>query len=239
MFENIGRKIMTLAEIVTWLGIIGFILYGLVIMAQDEDLIIVGFLVMGLGSLGSWIGSFLLYGFGQLIENTEEMIRILKSTNAIISYNENYARRQKTTKKATDEYYDNGRGESAPTPPSYIPPIDVSDVHSWRCSGCGKTITTDICPFCGTNSVTAFPFSDESESVEVETEAEAISDEDAIANAYLEGKDHNTKDKFADDDDSEIIDGHNGDSGSVKICRLCGAVLEEDSLFCTSCGNKL
>ena len=43
-----------------------------------ESSIFVGFLFMLLGSLLAYVSSFALYGFGQLIENSDEIVKILK-----------------------------------------------------------------------------------------------------------------------------------------------------------------
>ncbi len=74
MFDNIGNKIKILAEVICWIGIIGSIILGIVMMEFDESLIIAGLLVVPIGFLVSWISSFLLYGFGQLIENTDRLV---------------------------------------------------------------------------------------------------------------------------------------------------------------------
>lgn len=68
MFDNIGEKIKTLAVVTTWVGIIASIVGGFVMLVQGT---FEGLLVMVFGSLGAWIGSFVLYGFGQLITNTD------------------------------------------------------------------------------------------------------------------------------------------------------------------------
>lgn len=73
MFENIGGKIKTLATVITIIGIVGSVIFGLIILARD---FLLGLLIIIVGSLASWIGSFFAYGFGQLIENTEELIAI-------------------------------------------------------------------------------------------------------------------------------------------------------------------
>ena len=78
MFDNIGSKIKTLARIVCWLGIIISVISGLAIMVSNEETIFVGTLIILLGSIGSWIGSFVLYGFGQLIENSDTLVEISK-----------------------------------------------------------------------------------------------------------------------------------------------------------------
>lgn len=72
MFDNIGKKIKTLAQVVCWIGIIASVIAGLAALAVS---ILSGLLIMGLGSLASWIGSFLTYGFGQLIENSDILVK--------------------------------------------------------------------------------------------------------------------------------------------------------------------
>lgn len=75
MFENIGGKIKTLAEIICWIGIAGSIVAGFLILMSTEGSTLSGiFLLLG-GPLFSWIGSFVLYGFGELIEKTSEIAR--------------------------------------------------------------------------------------------------------------------------------------------------------------------
>ena len=74
MFNNIGSKIKTLAQVVCWLGIAICVIVGIVLMAQDEETVGIGLVVMIFGSLFSWIGSFMTYGFGQLIENSDFLV---------------------------------------------------------------------------------------------------------------------------------------------------------------------
>lgn len=78
MFDNIGGKIKTVATTIAWLGIIGSIIIGIIIIAEANDSYypsatetLSGWLVIIVGSLSSWVSSFTLYGFGQLIENTD------------------------------------------------------------------------------------------------------------------------------------------------------------------------
>lgn len=78
MFSNIGSKIKILAQVMTWLGIIASVIGGLVLMAIDEDLIPAGLITALLGPLISWLSSFVLYGFGQLIENTDKLVELSK-----------------------------------------------------------------------------------------------------------------------------------------------------------------
>ena len=70
MFDNIGGKIKTLASVIAWMGIIISIITGITLMATAEELVLIGIIIAILGSFFSWIGSFLLYGFGELVENS-------------------------------------------------------------------------------------------------------------------------------------------------------------------------
>ncbi len=76
MFDNIGQKIKTLAMVVCYIGIVASVLIGLTMLVSDDPLN--GLLIGGLGALGSWVGSFALYGFGQLIENTDKLVLLSK-----------------------------------------------------------------------------------------------------------------------------------------------------------------
>lgn len=83
MFTNIGAKIKTLASAIAWIGIIGSIIGGLAMVAvgldSEEIFILFGVLTAIVGSLTSWIGSFLLYGYGELIDKVTQIDRKLNS----------------------------------------------------------------------------------------------------------------------------------------------------------------
>ena len=75
MFDNIGRKIKGLASAVTWIGIILSIISGISMLSSSGGLLAIpAILVMALGSLFSWLASLTLYGFGQLIENSDILV---------------------------------------------------------------------------------------------------------------------------------------------------------------------
>ena len=72
MFDNIGSKIKALAKVVCWIGIIGSIIAGIVMIATMGTAgILSGFLTIILGALLSWVSSFVLYGFGEMVENSD------------------------------------------------------------------------------------------------------------------------------------------------------------------------
>lgn len=65
MFENIGGKIKKLAIVITIIGIIISFIIG---MRLTNEIGFGGVIVVLGGILLSWIGSFLLYGFGEIID---------------------------------------------------------------------------------------------------------------------------------------------------------------------------
>lgn len=79
MFTNIGRKIKALAWVVCIVGILGSFVGAVILWVNagdypygGDELILLGFLTLIVGSLIFWVVSFFCYGFGQLIEKTEE-----------------------------------------------------------------------------------------------------------------------------------------------------------------------
>ena len=72
MFTNIGGKIKGLAKVVCWIGIILSFIMGVIMMATQGELgVATGLITMIIGALASWVGSFVLYGFGELVENSD------------------------------------------------------------------------------------------------------------------------------------------------------------------------
>ena len=71
MFNNVGAKLKATAKVIVWIGITVCIISGFVMLVSAEDAVLIGLLIMTVGSLLSWISSLLLYGFGELIENSQ------------------------------------------------------------------------------------------------------------------------------------------------------------------------
>ncbi len=67
MFDNIGRKIKWFAKFLTWIGMISSIIIGFILIIDGNDW---GILVLLGGPLVSWLSSWLLYAFGELVENS-------------------------------------------------------------------------------------------------------------------------------------------------------------------------
>ncbi|MBO5129071.1 MAG: hypothetical protein J6B95_01835 [Oscillospiraceae bacterium] len=76
MFQNIGGKIKVLAQVVCWIGISISIIAGIALISEGG--FIFGLVMAAAGSLASWVGSFLTYGLGQLIENTDILVALSK-----------------------------------------------------------------------------------------------------------------------------------------------------------------
>ncbi len=74
MFVNIGGKIKKLSESLTLIGITLSLIAAIAIMCFMKEIgIVIGIVVGVIGSLVSWYGSFALYGYGQLIENSDKL----------------------------------------------------------------------------------------------------------------------------------------------------------------------
>ncbi len=87
-FDNIGGKIKHLAKILCYTGISIALIYAsykifiLGIFASDPNIeesekiseVIEGIIIGIIGPIVSWICSFFMYGFGQLIENTDILV---------------------------------------------------------------------------------------------------------------------------------------------------------------------
>ena len=68
MFKNVGSKVKSLALITCWVGIAACVIIGITQMMYAD--VLMGIIVMALGSLCSWIGSLGLYAIGEAAENS-------------------------------------------------------------------------------------------------------------------------------------------------------------------------
>ena len=68
MFDNIGRKIKGLAKLICYAGIIVSLYFGCSMIADKRTEY--GIIVIVIGAILAWVGSFTLYGFGELVENS-------------------------------------------------------------------------------------------------------------------------------------------------------------------------
>lgn len=88
MFHNIGRKIKGLAIVFAMLGMVASIVEGIQLIentAYDDNgmWIIIGFVVIIGGSVLSWISAFILYGFGELVDNSTIIAAVLQKDSGV------------------------------------------------------------------------------------------------------------------------------------------------------------
>ena len=69
LYENIGSKIKNWAKWIFVIEAIGAVITGLVLLFTDEDLILYGLLTLVCGPIVAWVGSWILYAFGELVED--------------------------------------------------------------------------------------------------------------------------------------------------------------------------
>ncbi len=81
MFNEIGKKIKGVASAVCWIQMVIYAVVGIALMASDDDLILKGFLVICIGCLAAWLGSIVLYGFGELIDKVCSIEKALTDKN--------------------------------------------------------------------------------------------------------------------------------------------------------------
>ena len=70
-FQNIGGKIKTLAVVTTIAGMVVSLIFGLLSIKNNSTSM--GFLIIIIGFIISWISALLIYGFGELIDKTTEI----------------------------------------------------------------------------------------------------------------------------------------------------------------------
>ena len=162
MFENIGGKIKGLAVVVCWVGIVTSVISAIVLWCVNSyrnPTIGLGISVLIGGVLGSWIGSFFTYGFGEMIENSEKSVRNQERILAKLeSLQEEMNERE--IFKADERSADPVRVEQAEKlvkvePVAQEPTImrrnRVAQAEMWMCNECGAYVfrTHSTCPQCG------------------------------------------------------------------------------------------
>ena len=154
MYEDIGKKIKGLAKAAFVIEAIAAVIYGIVLLCEDEDLLFIAFLVWIAGFLVSWVSSWFLYGFGELIdqvcyiaENTQPRDRI----SEILPWTQNKpqvqptAHTQSPTSKDAKSNSTNGKDASNP-------PVSAEIINGEKvCPKCGQSQRADrrVCWSCG------------------------------------------------------------------------------------------
>lgn len=97
MFDNISSKIKLLAKVLVYVGSVFFVICGLILVFGAEDPI--GWFYVILGPILVWVSCFVLYGFGQLVENSDKMVA-LNSKENIKFIKEEHKEDKQVTKQA-------------------------------------------------------------------------------------------------------------------------------------------
>lgn len=74
MWNNIGKRLQTLAKIVCWIGILLSCIIGILAITNRET--VAGILMIVLGCLGSWISAWSMCGLGVAAEKAEKSVEI-------------------------------------------------------------------------------------------------------------------------------------------------------------------
>lgn len=85
MFENIGGKIKGVCKACCYIGMGSCLLMGLILLLNGTAAsMAAGVFIAALGSLLFWLSSLALYGFGQLVENSDILVKRLSSVGSDI-----------------------------------------------------------------------------------------------------------------------------------------------------------
>ena len=95
MYKNIGNKIKSLATGTFLVEAIGSIITGFILMAEEDVLYI---LLVIFGPLVAWVSSWILYAFGEMVEDIHAMRN--KITPASVQDAIDEANRQKANETA-------------------------------------------------------------------------------------------------------------------------------------------
>lgn len=103
LYDNIGKKIKDLAKGIFIIEAIGAIITGFVFFCIDEEFILYGLLILVFGPIVAWVGSWILYAFGELVEKTSDSENVARlilkklNENDIILETESKQPESKTT----------------------------------------------------------------------------------------------------------------------------------------------
>ena len=132
LFENVGGKLQKLAFFTTIIGMIGSVIAG---FPYFEISPITGIRIILVGCLCSWLGSLAMYGFGQLIENTDKIVAMQKKLTQASSPASQTAEHSPIT--------------NAPQAASPAVAKNPFRVEAKPCPHCGEMVKSSTCSMCG------------------------------------------------------------------------------------------
>lgn len=132
MYNYIGKKIKVLAKGVFIIGAIAAVIGGIVMLRNK--LFAIGWVTMLLGPVVAWIFSWLLYGFGELIDN---VCTIAANTETLENTLTNFNNANNAINKM----------EGAKP---FFKSVSSNQTSTRRyCPHCGENVTSKICNMCG------------------------------------------------------------------------------------------
>lgn len=140
MFTNIGKKIKVLAQVFCWGGIAVSVIISVFLTTQYPIGPMVPFYIIVGGSLVSWISSFALYGFGELIDQTQEINK--KISGEPKKYSDTNSKRINQTVAKEEKHYNSEKGTCELCEKQYVDVIKCKIVDSLG------TRYRKICPDC-------------------------------------------------------------------------------------------
>lgn len=87
MYNNIGKKLKLLAKIDFFFNAIATFIAGIAILASlyadygEDTHLAIGLVLMLVGPIAAWVSSWLLYAFGQLVENSDKIVAKLDASD--------------------------------------------------------------------------------------------------------------------------------------------------------------
>lgn len=133
MYHNAGAKVKGLATTITVLLMIGAVIGGFVIMGAFESFL-AGLFFIAIGCLAAWLSGLMLAAFGELVENTYHIRKMMSEGGAPV--------RTETVKTV---YADVS-----------VPPVTNTNTNTntnnATCPNCGspRKGNSAFCGFCGT-----------------------------------------------------------------------------------------
>lgn len=138
LYENIGEKIKALGKIVFGLGIAIFSLSGLIVFiglvgSMGFVAFLMGVGIIAVGIITAYISSMFLYGFGELISNSQKMV-----DNGFSSKPDNSNKEIKNTPVVSETpIFSNNTVTVQPELKDIQKDEEKIDSKPWKCPNCG------------------------------------------------------------------------------------------------------
>lgn len=137
MYDFIGDKIKGLAKAIFFVEAIAAIITGIALLLNEEPLI--GILILVLGPIVAWVSSWLLYGFGQLIDNSDTLVTLIgKQLDQTENNSKSKTNSQNIAEEKVLQSIKNFRSASSNTSATIK-----------RCPHCGERVNSKVCDVCG------------------------------------------------------------------------------------------